>query len=62
MKDLREEAIVALAIAIGSHVEQTGQLPTMQDVAIWLDQEFDLGTEAQELLISMLRRVASKNV
>ena len=58
MKDIREEAIVNLAAAIINCIDETGQLPTMSEVTIWLDQEFDLGTEAQELLISMLRRVA----
>ena len=58
MKDFREEAIVALSSAIINCIDETGQLPTMSEVTIWLDQEFDLGTEAQDLLISMLRRVA----
>jgi hypothetical protein len=58
MKDLREEAIVALATAIINCIDETGQLPTIRDVEYWLDEEFDLGAEAQELLISMLRRVA----
>ena len=57
MKDIREEAISALSAAIINCIEETGQLPTMRDVEYWLDEEFGLGDEAADLLISMLARV-----
>jgi hypothetical protein len=58
MKDIREEAIEALAEAFINCIDETGQLPTIRDVEYWLDEEYGFGEETQDLLISMLRRVA----
>jgi hypothetical protein len=57
MKDIREEAIEALAEAFINCIDETGQLPTMRDVEYWLDEEFGFSDETQDLLISMFRRV-----
>ena len=57
MTDIREEAIGALATAIINCIDETNSLPSMQTVKNWLDDEYGLGDEAADLLISMLARV-----
>ena len=57
MKDLREEIIKDMAKTIIYTLDQTGELPGMSDIKVWLDQEYGLGDEAEELIISMLGRI-----